>query len=205
MYQHGCSRYGYDERVTETSHHSMAIFATKQAHISLPYLCGAKQGSSFVCLTSNVVASLKSQAFFPPPPLNPKLLVQGYTYAFHSRDKWFLAKHLILTIQSYCDDDTRHMAAILLHQVIHQVQWYLDRTWDFYLITKLGRKHNKFAVDILSHPPDLTPPSFSSTAWSYDHIAPLTCAITTNTLTTMHLPDEHGTTTHSSAHHQSTD
>ena len=77
----------YDERVTETSHHSMAIFATKQAHISLPHLCGAKQGSSFVCLTSNAVASLKSQAFFPPPPLNHKLLVQGYTYAFHSRDK----------------------------------------------------------------------------------------------------------------------
>ena len=56
MYQHGCPRHGYAKWVAETSHHSVAIFTTKHAHILLSHLCGAKQGSSFACLSSNVVA-----------------------------------------------------------------------------------------------------------------------------------------------------
>ena len=151
-----------------------------------------------------MVASHKSQAFFPPPTFAHKPLVNGYAYAFHSRDDQYLAQHLILVIQSYCDDDTRYTAALLLHQLIHQTQWSLDRPGDFTLITKLGRKHKKCAVDILNHPPDHEPPTFSSTAWSYDHAAPHTCDITTNTLTTTNHNDDHDGPTRSTTTHQST-
>ena len=118
MYRHGCPRHGYDEWVAETSHHSVAFFATKHAQITLPHLCGAKQGSSFACPTSNVVASLKSKAFFPPPRLPHTPLMQRYTYIFHSKDKRYLAKKLILIIQSYYDDYTRYTAALVLHHLI---------------------------------------------------------------------------------------
>ena len=124
-------RHGYAEWVAKKSHHSMAIFTTKHAHILLSHLCGAKQGSSFACPSSNVVASLKSQAFFPPPTLAHKPLVNGYAFAFHSRDDRCLAQNLILIIQSYCDNDTRYTAALLLHQLIQQAQWSLDRAGDF--------------------------------------------------------------------------
>ena len=142
---------------------------------------------------------------FPPPTLAHKPLVNGYAFAFHSRDDRCLARNLILIIQSYCDDDTRYTAALLLHQLIQQAQWSLDRAGDFSLITKLGRKHKKFAVDILNHPQDADPPTFSSTAWSCEHAAPHTCDITTNTLTTTHHHDDHDDITRSTTKHQSTD
>ena len=190
MYQHGCPKHGYAEWVAETGYHSMALFATKHAHITLLFLCGMKQGSSFSCPSSNCVASFKSKAFFPPPTLQHPPLVDGYAFKFHSHDTRTLAQHLILIIQSYCDDDTRYTAALLLHQLITQVQWSLDRAGHFSLITKLGRKHKKCSVAIINHPQDAPTPSFDSTAWSYDHAAPHTCTITTNTLTTTQLdPD----------------
>ena len=86
MYHHGCPRHGYAEWVAKTGHHSMALFATKHAHITLAVLCSAKQGSSFVCPSSNTVASFKSKAFFPPPRLLHKPLVDGYAFQFHSQD-----------------------------------------------------------------------------------------------------------------------
>ena len=86
MYQHSCPRHGYVEWVAERSHHSVAIFTTKHTYILLSHLCGAKQGLSFACSPSNVVAPLKSQVFFPSPTLKHKPLVNGYAYAFHSRD-----------------------------------------------------------------------------------------------------------------------
>ena len=138
MYQYGCPRHGYSEWVAETSHHSVAIFTTKHAHILLSHLCGAKQGSSFACPSSNVVTSLTPQAFFPPTTLAHKPLVNGCAYAFHSRDDRCLAQHLILVIQSYCNDDTPYTTALILHQLIHQAQWSLDRAGYFSLITKLG-------------------------------------------------------------------
>ena len=143
MYQHGCPRHGYAEWIAETSYHSTALFATKHAHILLDVLCGAKQGSSLACPSSNVVASFKSKAFFPPPQLPHKPLVEGYAFQFNSRDARSTAQHLVLTIQSYCDDDTRYTAAIHISHLILQVQWSLDRAGDFFLITKLGRKHKK--------------------------------------------------------------
>ena len=182
----------------------MAIFTTKHAHIFLPQLCGAKQCSSFACPSSNVIASLKSQAVFPPPTLAHKSLVNGNVYAFHSRDDRCLVRHLILIIQSYCDDDTPYTAALILHQLIHQAQWSLERAGDFSLITKLGRKHKKCGVDILNRQPDHEPPIFSSTAWRYNHAAPHTCDITTNTLTTTYHHDDHDDTTRSTTQHQST-
>ena len=171
MYHHGCPRHGYAEWVAETGHHSMALFATKHAHILLEVLCGAKQGSSFACPSSNTVASFKSKAFFPPPRLPHLPLVDGYAFKFHSQDQRSLAQHLILIIQSYCDDDTRYTAALLLSQLIQQVQWSLDRAGDFSLITKLGRKHKKCSVAIINHPQDAPVPTFDSTAWSYEHAA----------------------------------
>ena len=44
MYQHGCPKHGYAEWVAETGYHSMALFATKHAHITLMVLCGVKKG-----------------------------------------------------------------------------------------------------------------------------------------------------------------
>ena len=184
MYQHGCPRHGYAEWIAETSYHSTALFATKHAHILLDVLCGAKQGSSLACPSSNVVASFKSKAFFPPPQLPHKPLVEGYAFQFNSRDARSTAQHLVLTIQSYCDDDTRYTAAIHISHLILQVQWSLDRAGDFSLITKLGRKHKKCSVAILNHPHDEPTPTFDSIAWSYDHAAPFTCNITTYTVTT---------------------
>ena len=191
MYQYGCPRHGYADWVIETSHHSVAKFATKHAYITSPHLCGTRQGSSFTYPSSNVVASFKSQAFFPYLNLDHQPLVQGYAYAFHSRDKRCLAKYLILIIQLYCDDDTQYTAALLLHQFITQVQQSLDRVGDFSLITKLGRNHKKCAVDIINHPPEYATLSFDSIAQSYDHAAPCIFAITIHTLSLTHVSDEH--------------
>ena len=118
MYQHGCPRHGYAEWFAETGHHSMTLFATKHAHISLPVRYGNKQGSSFACPCSNVVASFKTKAFFQPPQLPHRPLVDGYAFQFHSQDMCTTARHLILIIQSYCDDDTRYTAALLLSHLI---------------------------------------------------------------------------------------
>ena len=60
-------------------------------------------------------------------------------------------------------------------------------------------------MDILNHPPDNEPPTLSSTAWSYDHAAPHTCDITTNTLTTTHHHKDNDDTTRSTTKRQSTD
>ena len=49
-----------------------------------------------------------------------------YIYTFHSKVQRCLAKHLILIIQSYCDDDTLYTAALVLHHLITQIQWSLD-------------------------------------------------------------------------------
>ena len=57
MYHHDCPRHRYAEWDAETGHHSMALFATKHAHVLLAVLCGAKQGSSFACPSSNTVVS----------------------------------------------------------------------------------------------------------------------------------------------------
>ena len=119
-------------------------------------------------LPSSRKPSFLHQHCNPPPPL-----VDDYTFQFHSHDTRTLAQHLILIIQSYCDDDTRYTAALLLHQLITQVQWSLDRAGDFSLITKLGRKHKTCSVAIINHPQDALTPSFDSTAWSYDHAPPI--------------------------------
>ena len=139
MYQHGCPRQGYAEWVAETCYHSNATFVTKYVYITLPHLCGAKQGSSFACPSSNCVASFKSRAFFPPPKFSHPPLVRGYAFQFQSADARCSVQHLLITIQSYCDDDTRYTAALILPDLILQVQWSLDRSGDFSLITKLGR------------------------------------------------------------------
>ena len=179
----------------------MALFATKHAHITLAVLCGANQGSSFACPSSNTVASFKLKAFFPLPRLPYKPLVEGYAFQFHSQDTRSIAQHLILIIQSYCDDDTRYTAALLLGQLIRQVQWYLDRARDFSLITKLGRKHKKCSVAIINHPQDAPVLTFDSTAWSYEHAAPRTCNITTPIVTTTLLtPDSSNTLSSTSTH-----
>lgn len=104
--------------------------------------------------TSNEVASFKSKAFFPPPLLLHKLLVAEYTFKFHSHDAHSTVRHPILIIPSYCDDDTRYIAALLPSQRITQVQLILDRAGDFSLITNLGRKHKTFLIAIINHPPD---------------------------------------------------
>ena len=130
----------------------MTLFATKHAHLTLPFLRGAKQGSSFACLASNVVASFKSKAFFPPPQFPHTPLVHVYAFQFHSQNIRSTAQHLILIIQLYFDDDTRYTAAFLIQQLITQVQWSLDRAGDFFLVTKLGRKHKKCFVVIVNHP-----------------------------------------------------
>jgi len=120
--------------------------------------------------------------------------VDGYAFKFHSQDTRSTAQHLVLIIQSYCDDDTRYTAALLLDQLIRQVQWSLDRAGDFSLIAKLGRKHKKCSVAIINHPQDATVPTFDSTAWSYEHAAPHTCNIMTHTVTTTPLiPDSNKT------------
>jgi len=185
MYQHGCPRHGYAEWFTETGHHSMALFATKHAHISLPVRCGNKQGSLFACPCSNEVASFKSKAFFPPPQLPHRPLVDGHAFQFHSQDMCATARHLILIIHSYCEDDTHYTAALLCSYLITQVQWSRDHAEDFSLITKLGRKHNKCSVVIINHPHDEPIPSFDSTVWSYDHAAPYTYLIATHTVTSI--------------------
>ena len=117
IYQHDCQRHGY----TEFGHHSMDLFATKYAYITILVLCGAKQSSSFACPSSNVVASFKSKAFFPPPKLPHDPLVDEYVYQFHSHDARSTPRKLVLIIQSYCDDDTRYTAARLIQQLIFQV------------------------------------------------------------------------------------
>ena len=53
-------------------------------------------------------------------------------------------------------------------------------------------------VDIIDQPPDHATSSFDSIVRSYDHAAPHTCAITTNSLTTTHLSDKYNNTTISS-------
>ena len=151
----------------------MALFATKHTHITLMVLYGVKQGSSFSCPSSNYVASFKSKVFFPPLQLPHPPLVDGYAFQIHSHDARMLVQHIILIIQSYCDDDTRYTAAFLLHQLIIQVQWSMDRARNFFLITKLGRKHKKYSVAVINHPQDSPTPSFDSTPWSYDHAAPI--------------------------------
>ena len=179
----------------------MALFATKHAHITLAVLCGANQGSSFACPSSNTVASFNLKAFSPLPRLPHKPLVEGYAFQIHSQDTRSIAQHLILIIQSYCDDDTRYTAALLLGQLIRQVQWYLDRARDFSLITKLGRKHKKCSVAIINHPQDAPVLTFDSTAWSYEHAAPRTCNITTPIVTTTLLtPDSSNTLSSTSTH-----
>ena len=118
MYQHGCPRHGYAEWVAETNHHSTALFTTKHAIIRLAMMCGAKQGSSFACPSSNCVASFKSRANFPPPSFAHKPMVRGYAFQFHSLDTRSDTSSLILHIQSYCDDDTRYKVANVLPQLI---------------------------------------------------------------------------------------
>ena len=143
MYQHGYPRHGYTEWVAEIIHHSVVLFATNHAHITLSHMCRAKQGSSFAYPTSNVVTSLKSKTFFPPTQSPHPPLVQWHSYTFHSKNSRCLTKDLILIIQLYYDDDTGHIAALVLHHLITQVKWSLDRKSEFFLTTKLGRKHKK--------------------------------------------------------------
>ena len=138
MYQHGCPRHGYAELVAETCHHSNATFVTKYTHITLPHLCGAKQGSSFACLSSNYVASFKSRVFFHPPTFAHPPLVCGYAFQFQSADNRCSVHHLIITIQSYSDDVTRYIAALILPNRILQVQWSFDRDGDFPSSLNLG-------------------------------------------------------------------
>ena len=130
--------------MVQTGHHSMALFATKHAHIPPQCAVVISKVSQFACPCSNVVASFKSKAFFPPPQLLHKLLVDGYAFQFNSQVMRATARHLILIIQSYCDDDTRYIAALLLSYLITQVKWSLDHAGDFSLTTKLGRKHKMF-------------------------------------------------------------
>ena len=168
----------------------MEPFATKHAHITLSVQFGAKQGSEFVCLTSNVLASFRSKAFFPPPQLPHRQLVDRYAFKFHLHDARSTARHLILIIQSYCDTDTRYTASLLVRQLIIQAQCSLDRAGDFSLITKLGRKHKKFSVAFINHLLDEPVPSFDRTSWSYNHVTPYTYDITTQTLMTTHTTPE---------------
>ena len=129
--------------------------------------------------------------------------MDGYAFKFHSQDTRSTAQHLVLIIQSYCDDDTRYTAALLLDQLIRQVQWSLDRAGNFSLITKLGRKHKKCSVVIINHPQDAPVPTFDSTVWSYEHAAPHTCNIRTHTINiTLHASDSNKT--HSSSSTRST-
>ena len=120
LYQDMCPRHGYAEWVAETCYHSNTTFVTKYAHITLPHLCGTKQGSSFAYSSSNCVASFKSRTFFPPPTFAHPPIVRGY-------------------IQSYCDDDKRYIAAVILPNLIFQVQWSLDRARDFPSSLNLGK------------------------------------------------------------------
>ena len=76
----------------------MSLFATKYYHITLRHLCGAKQGSSFTCLSSNAVASFKSKDSFPPSRLTHPTLADGYAFTFHSKYQLFLVKNIILII-----------------------------------------------------------------------------------------------------------
>lgn len=87
---------------------------------------------------------------FPPPKLNHQSLVQYYVHAFYSRVKGCLAKNLILIIKSYRDNDNRYTSALLLHQLITQTQWCLNRVGDFSLITKLERKHKNVQLIVLT-------------------------------------------------------
>ena len=119
----------------------------------------------------------------PHSQLPHRPLVDGYAFQFHSQDMRAIARHLILIIQSYCDDDTRYTAALLLSHLIAQVQWSLDRAGNFSLIAKLGRKHKKISIAIINHPYDEPVPFFDSLTWSYDHAAPYTCLIATHTVT----------------------
>lgn len=43
MYQHGCPHYGYTEWVTEIGYHTITLFATKHANITLLVQCPAKE------------------------------------------------------------------------------------------------------------------------------------------------------------------
>ena len=185
MYQYGCPLHEYAEWLAETGHHFMALFVTKHIHIFLLIRYGNKQRFPFAYPYSNVVASFKSKAFVPPPQLPHTPLVDGYAFQFHSQDMRATARHLIMIIQSYCDDDTRYTAALLIYQFITHIQWSLDHVRDFFLIIKLGRKHKKFSVVIIYHPHEEPILSFDSTAWSYDHAAPYICIITTHTVTSI--------------------
>ena len=114
----------------------MALFAIKYTNIKLPHQFGAKQGSELAFPSSNVVASFKSKVFFPPSQLPYSPLVDGYTFLFHTQDTCSTAKHLILIIQSYCDNDTQYTAVILLDHLITYVQWSLYRVRYFSLVIK---------------------------------------------------------------------
>ena len=58
-------------------------------------------------------------------------------------------------------------------------------------------KHTTCSVAIINRPPNEAPPTFISTAWSYDHNGPYTCSIQTHTqtlqLTEYHddIPNDH--------------
>ena len=92
------------------------------------------------------------------------------------------------------------MASLVSHMTCSMVtpnpqctpmQWSLDRTGDFSLITKLRRKYKICAVVSINYPSDHATPSFDSTALICDQSVPHIYAITTHTLTTTHIPDEH--------------
>ena len=154
MYQHEYPRHGYVEWIAETSHHSNTTFTTKHAHITLPNLCGAKQRSSFVCISSICVASLKSRAFFVPPTFDHNTYCMGiYSNSIPSTNDTaciilsLTYNPIVITIH-----DTWYTVAIILPDLILQVWWLLDMAGGFSFITKLGRKHKKCSVDILNHP-----------------------------------------------------
>ena len=119
-------------------------------------------------------------------------LIDNYAHVFHHRDKRNTVAHRTLRILSYCDNNTRYIVDRSFTQLVLQVYTSLDKADDFPLVTKIGQKHKKCNVAIVNSEISDTPPTFTSTAWSYDHEAAHTCQVETHmqSLTNHELVDD---------------
>ena len=149
LIQHDCPPTGYVERAAESLPDTPARITTPHGIVIIHIECGARQGGTTACPFSNTVASFKTR-YFDQAPVQPHLpLVPNYAHVLHHRDMRNTLHDVIIHIVSYCDDNTRYTAALMLSQLIPQIQSNIDRTGDFSLITKLGRKHTKCNVAII--------------------------------------------------------
>jgi len=177
----GCPPHGFVQWAAEQAHQIPVIIITKQGRVNANFMCGIKQGNAASCPYANATIALKVDAWNIPCPKHPNHNNQEDPYYMQQHPNNHQQPQATLQILSYCDDNSRYTQADNIEQLHTKIQWYIDKGGEFSIITKLGRKTEKCTIRLINIPQQTKTPTFNSTAWSYQHMAPHKAQISTVT------------------------